>query len=729
MMAHTPFTQTQETPIQMESYNGSLSQAEAELDHPERLVALSLGRSSKASVRFLPLVLSVWLVAVSSFWADVGRFRRVNSISAPRSTRQFPVRSMVLAMNPRVLSTQSQIDAVGVRIDAVQAQITDVAESIKAVQRQVVDVGADMNTTEGALNVPDLSSEKQAILVMKLKSLMKKEENLMDEKKILMKKEEILMKKEESLMDEKKILMNNDVRGGGYSIPDSFFQSLKSGTLNPAGQILRFDDQAWDTRLYPREVYVRQCWKDMYDVMGSNLSRGCRRFVVTGVPGIGKSQFLLYFMWRLAQKNEPFLLEETKRVVICYAPGQMTRYDGYPENIPSDLPYLCDMAEKKLPYLGKRWVPSFTAVFSSPNPDRFQELLKRDDSVELVMPPWDADEIFAAHSLLERYQGISLDVVKSQFAVYGGVPRHVLEKASQGLGPMTEALSKKGASTARRHFRGEETSVDSDVSHMLTRIDPADDTTFIGREYCVASTYVMGRLCDVHQSIMLDELRNVVNMKQDSGGIFEYLAARYGLANDDHKMHRLTLPTTIPSQNAPPPSLPAQARTLSFGPYERLPMEWRDGSWTPRPGTLYYQNVNNLKSVDAFMIDDWKELFLFQMTVGVAHPVKAIGLKDIYELFSKRSPTLVTSATLVFVTPADSALVTAQPLLSSKNKVYKRNDDIAESIKHMQTEQFVIRLNMDELTIHAKKKRGPLNELTSPDDTLTLREGFEGSSE
>ena len=208
---------------------------------------------------------------------------------------------MILAMNSLdsrlpVSSIQSQIGAVEVRIEGVQAQIAEVAESVKAVQSQVVDVGAKIEKTEAALDAADLSSEKRVVLVMKLKSLKNEELRLMDE--------ELKLKDEElKLMDEELKLMTKE--GLIVTIKSNdYFISLRDAKLN--GRVLCVGG---NQHSFSHELYVRDCWVEMYEVMEDMLKSGCQRIVVTGTPGIGKSQFLQYCMWRMAQKNEAFLHE------------------------------------------------------------------------------------------------------------------------------------------------------------------------------------------------------------------------------------------------------------------------------------------------------------------------------------------------------------------------------------------------------------------------------------
>jgi len=54
------------------------------------------------------LMLVGWIVAVSGLWAGRGRVGRARLRAAPSSTRPFPVRSMVLAMNPQIAADMEE---------------------------------------------------------------------------------------------------------------------------------------------------------------------------------------------------------------------------------------------------------------------------------------------------------------------------------------------------------------------------------------------------------------------------------------------------------------------------------------------------------------------------------------------------------------------------------------------------------------------------------------------
>ena len=405
---------------------------------------------------------------------------------------------------------------------------------------------------------------------------------------------------------------------------NDYFISLQDAKLN--GRVLRVGGTQHS---FSHELYVRDCWVEMYEVMEDMLKAGYQRIAVTGTPGIGKSQFLQYFMWRLAQKNESFLHETFPQMVHKYSPGNLATYNY--DNMPSGLPYLVDMEAETLPFYDyAKWQPRFTAIFSSPNPNRFKSIIKMDNSVELIMPPWENEEIFDAHKLISKFRSVDIDLVKSQLAIYGGVPRYVFDKSKEGSRPMKQALRSKGQLVAERMFMVDwvESGIDVDMSYTISHMIPEDTVKFTGRLFSPASTFVLENLMETHSAIVLEKVLQIVRMKENAGCLFEFVASRFALADETHNASRLESESASKSSNS------AKSRTFTVGNFVSLPPEWRNGKWMPKQDVLYYQNKVNLQSVDAFTIID-RELVFFQLTIGSQHSVKAKGLSDILNLFSR----------------------------------------------------------------------------------------------
>ena len=67
----------------------------------------------------------------------------------------------------------------------------------------------------------------------------------------------------------------------------------------------------------PNRIYVRSCYEDLYEICAGHILNknlfGYPVFLITGVPGIGKSLFLFYFIYRYIRDdrftNNRFALE------------------------------------------------------------------------------------------------------------------------------------------------------------------------------------------------------------------------------------------------------------------------------------------------------------------------------------------------------------------------------------------------------------------------------------
>jgi len=64
-----------------------------------------------------------------------------------------------------------------------------------------------------------------------------------------------------------------------------------------------------------KALYVRVC----YVTIASSLNPGKNKALITGTPGIGKSLFFIYLLWKLVKEN--------KRVLLIYHPYNIY-YDG-----------------------------------------------------------------------------------------------------------------------------------------------------------------------------------------------------------------------------------------------------------------------------------------------------------------------------------------------------------------------------------------------------------------
>ena len=291
-------------------------------------------------------------------------------------------------------------------------------------------------------------------------------EDLIAEKKEL--KAEKLVKEEAEF----KIKIMKHEKTAGTSYEDSpFFRALCVAHLEVTAEghkFLTIDNEV---------LYVRPCYERMYGVIMDDIAEGYKKFVVTGTPGIGKSQFKKYFMWRWlnedgivyvdvdgekkstsgasttkeSRRMKGFVYEIDYNFLECHsALGVLQLSRSQYNKISSGAPYFIDMKSMDVPFMHYGFNPPFSIIFSSPNPLRFKEFLKLCDDerfggLQLIMPPWSLEEVEVGLSHLSTFQATGRETVIRQFKIYGGVPRILVDKNDAGEA-MKTALDKKARS-------------------------------------------------------------------------------------------------------------------------------------------------------------------------------------------------------------------------------------------------------------------------------------------
>jgi hypothetical protein len=87
----------------------------------------------------------------------------------------------------------------------------------------------------------------------------------------------------------------------------TFWQKLRSSVINDKG-FLNFEVdnplvQATVQHLSKNVIFVRQDYKDLWRIMlekKKKKSKGTKKFIITGTPGVGKGVFLFYILWMLS---------------------------------------------------------------------------------------------------------------------------------------------------------------------------------------------------------------------------------------------------------------------------------------------------------------------------------------------------------------------------------------------------------------------------------------------
>ena len=208
---------------------------------------------------------------------------------------------------------------------------------------------------------------------------------------------------------------------------EKFYAALKNAEVT---DFLTLPDEATflgDPSL-PSSLFIRKAYKDLHNLIHTNEKHSKDSALVLGNPGIGKSYFSYYELYRLLQQlkdDETIVYESVALEVFMVFDAQKVISAGNPSNVnkhdlKSPAYYLFDAGTKgpRRPFILK----SKCIVFSSPARENYHDYWKLRDPACFYMPIWSLDEL----KLVSQS-----DSVDSQYAIFGGIPRYVFSSQPQ----------------------------------------------------------------------------------------------------------------------------------------------------------------------------------------------------------------------------------------------------------------------------------------------------------
>ena len=436
----------------------------------------------------------------------------------------------------------------------------------------------------------------------------------------------------------------------------------------------------------PETMLVRQCYKELYSITVAFMlspESGDRHPAVlfTGVPGIGKSMFLLYFMLRFSCDDRftdkgSFCVEFEHGKYNCFEPVhdqpnlfEISLLDDA-LNPPVGKLVLADIKDNVNPAGRGKW----TLIFSSPNPARYKETMKATPHMTCCMPTWDENELQCIATPRE------VDW-QERFTLYGGVPRIVFDTADI----LTRALEAKGKAVSQHFFESGFGGIDGETSYILLHINPPRNADTMAWEYSklpvhsFASDEIFKRVSNKHRDAQIAKVADLF----DSGTAeSDYGSATAGLLFekvclwltpiDGMKLKATSLLRTDYSIEI---TLPAKESILQYGWADKADLE---------VDILYKPVIGNLESGDAFCMivgEDRKPvLIVLQITVGMKHPVKTNGLKRILHAFPHTLQESLTKKMLLFITPKNGRLSSVQKWHTQQDTVAKKAPDFEQFV-------------------------------------------------
>ncbi|EGG13256.1 hypothetical protein DFA_00001, partial [Cavenderia fasciculata] len=309
--------------------------------------------------------------------------------------------------------------------------------------------------------------------------------------------------------------------------------SLGESTLDSDSTIccLKLSESLFPTKREKyNKIYVRDCYIPVYDIISNHQALHGQGSIVLvkGNPGIGKSVFLFYYLYR--KRSDPLVKSIIYDVVDAPVYHFTYTEDGSPIVHQGDRSSFKDILlrpDSSSLYLvdGQRPLPSKrpTLIVSSPNKSNYEEYMKDGKTSRIIMPLWSSLEILASNCLIFDHP---IQDVQSRYFRWGGIPRYVLDKISR---PDQELLVNAISSTNLEACISSINMPDSPESgsHKVIHLDAEPGTDFVRQRVSFASNYVKEKLVQRFYWNWREEVIRKVSLvgtSQIEGLLFEQLS-------------------------------------------------------------------------------------------------------------------------------------------------------------------------------------------------------------
>lgn len=431
----------------------------------------------------------------------------------------------------------------------------------------------------------------------------------------------------------------------------------------------------------PSRIYIRHCYRKLYEIVTNLMETYEKPFpaaLFTGVPGIGKSLFLIYFLFMFLRDDrfpdKRFALEFVSGKYHYFEPnietGGFYRSKENAESCPVlEIPIFSDVMDITEPRCRGKWL----FIFSSPNLSRCKKISPK---FRYILPTWSYFELLCIQP--DDRQWID------HFILFGGVPRSIIWDGIEENPAikLEDALESKGGIIADYFFKHGFGNVDTEKSYMLLHMNPPWSPTDNDWQYnchavhSFASDAIFKRIAEKHQIRLLAEPINLFNAgvapEVYGGGSAGNLFEKICLWLKPIAGHQISAQSLLEPLRSFHIVLPAMGL---------LEYHWKENARDNElkkllPGVLYQPKISNLESGDAFCLVPYERdqdifylLVVLQFTVGEKHPIKINGLNDIVLAFPESLRKRIVDKLFVFVTPPEGKLNKVQPLHTQNNKV------------------------------------------------------------
>lgn len=390
----------------------------------------------------------------------------------------------------------------------------------------------------------------------------------------------------------------------------ALFEATKDGSiLRMAGEIYFPYPQE---RL--RSMYIRSDYDGMFQVLIDQILKGNIQIPISGTPGIGKSLFFIYLLFRIIQSLED---DWSPYVIIYQSSKDFFEYNlssGFVAKLKYDRAFHMVHERTDIWYIidGQYSEPLTsicpTIYLASPRSKYLSEYCKKKHL--FYFPVWHEDEIWECRNLC--YSDIPDEVVFNRFRRYGGIPRHIY--FSKLPDPLDIALSD---ASARQFLRDVESPTQLfGNSHKLMHCVVTSGITDLGEELhyqfkhmCIASEYIGRQLWIGFYDEMMTKLQE--SLGGSPSVINRYLFEFYGHLCFESGVKNLKCRSLENEKD--------QNGVFSLGPLQPIEFSKSKLIHTIDEKAYYKPRETNFEAIDSLCSSG-----MFQFTMSKFHDIKGI---------------------------------------------------------------------------------------------------------
>ena len=270
-------------------------------------------------------------------------------------------------------------------------------------------------------------------------------------------------------------------------------------------------------------VYVRDCYPSLFErIMHPKKHDKTQGYIVTGTPGIGKTVFLTYALYRLLNMGKRvFLTAEDDKAVYEFLPEPQVaqKHANSPSKKKLDIWYLYDSATPNP-------TNNQTSILAA-CPKKLKKFsFFRKDARTFYAPIWTFDELRTVKKLM--YADQDDELFRLKYRVFGGSARILFKMSDELIVEKFGELKKCNIDAVIEMFQSQAVSQWSDASHLILHMAPTLEFNSYTLEY--ASPYMEKYVQNLKGVKELNDIANRLSgdmkeciTKAQMGIVFEHL--------------------------------------------------------------------------------------------------------------------------------------------------------------------------------------------------------------